>query len=366
MFEELAVEARAAVAAGTDSTIVASVELLWRKIFSPEHQVRYPRGLVWNLNYHVMRGCIEMELNAETIVYLAQREDRRSRANLAVQKMALPNEFAIDPRKIRCLGQKFYERARRLHDNLDGMYGERLPNLVATSVKLIWFAAWNGAFFFEDSIADGTMRDSAGNRKCTKPEGYMESEGWAYMLYDLLSNTTESEHVRVFREGAEYTSKSIADTLLASALYFLSLAAEAFHCGKSTEVMEWIFEASEAQELQNGLYMWDAGVEHHGDMQAGESESSLALQATIERRRLSKNALDAKNKPNRTAQKYVRMEWEKNRSSYDGNKSEFARVYVPIVANNFKNAKGDPLKITEKQMREVWLSDAPPTRKPAR
>jgi hypothetical protein len=85
-----------------------------------------------------------------------------------------------------------------------------------------------------------------------------------------------------------------------------------------------------------------------------------------ERRQSSQKALIAKYEPHRSAEKFVRDEWSLHKAAYDYNKSEFARAYVPRVKNEFVDKKGDPLTITEKQMKEVWLSDTPRTRKPAR
>jgi hypothetical protein len=98
-----------------------------------------------------------------------------------------------------------------------------------------------------------------------------------------------------------------------------------------------------------------------------EQKKNIVEQARLdERKSASKHAINTKNAPHRRAEEFVREEWSKNKAEYNNNKASFARDFVPIVANKFKNNKGDPLKITEKQMREVWLSDTPPTRKPAR
>jgi hypothetical protein len=60
------------------------------------------------------------------------------------------------------------------------------------------------------------------------------------------------------------------------------------------------------------------------------------------------------------AKNWVQGKWIEQFSEYKGNKSAFARDYVGLVANNFKFKNGDPMKITERQIREVWLKDIPP------
>lgn len=66
-----------------------------------------------------------------------------------------------------------------------------------------------------------------------------------------------------------------------------------------------------------------------------------------------------------SAKVFVRAEWVKLHDDYDGNKSAFARDYSARLSHEFKDSKGAPLKVTEKQIREVWLSDTPPASKQA-
>ena len=58
------------------------------------------------------------------------------------------------------------------------------------------------------------------------------------------------------------------------------------------------------------------------------------------------------------AKEFVRSEWKMYKNEYKNNKSEFARIYVKRVFNEYC------VTITEKQMREVWLKNTPPASKP--
>ena len=60
------------------------------------------------------------------------------------------------------------------------------------------------------------------------------------------------------------------------------------------------------------------------------------------------------------AKAWVRDEWALKKLNYKGNKSDFARTYVSLVRVQFTDNQGDPLSVTEKTIREVWLSDTPP------
>jgi hypothetical protein len=57
------------------------------------------------------------------------------------------------------------------------------------------------------------------------------------------------------------------------------------------------------------------------------------------------------------ARNFVAEEWTRHREQYAGNKSEFARIYVRRVLNEFGT------RVTEKTIREAWLSHNPGTGK---
>lgn len=84
-----------------------------------------------------------------------------------------------------------------------------------------------------------------------------------------------------------------------------------------------------------------------------------------QKKQQSKKATTKRHAASNAARMFIKGEWELHKAEYAGNKSEFVRTYISIVANRFKNANGDPLKITEKQMREVWLADTPSAGKQA-
>lgn len=73
----------------------------------------------------------------------------------------------------------------------------------------------------------------------------------------------------------------------------------------------------------------------------------------------TRNALKGHAERN-SAKAFVQAEWKIHQSAYGGNKSAFSRDYVRRVLNEMG------VKVTEKQMREVWLKDPPPASKPDR
>lgn len=76
------------------------------------------------------------------------------------------------------------------------------------------------------------------------------------------------------------------------------------------------------------------------------------------------NALK-KNQKTNEAREFTRKKWMAEKDDYHGNKSAFARDYVGIISNQFNDTKGDPLHVTQKTIRDVWLSDTPSASKQA-
>ena len=62
---------------------------------------------------------------------------------------------------------------------------------------------------------------------------------------------------------------------------------------------------------------------------------------------------DKRHKEGRKAKSFVIDEWEEHKLAYKENKSAFSRDYVKRVINEFG------VRVTEKQMREVWLQGNP-------
>lgn len=84
------------------------------------------------------------------------------------------------------------------------------------------------------------------------------------------------------------------------------------------------------------------------------------------RREQAKRGGLAKYSVARKAREFIQSEWVMHRAAYDNNKSEFARIYARLIFNEFRKANGEPLSVTVKQIRDVWLSDSQFASRPAR
>ena len=108
-----------------------------------------------------------------------------------------------------------------------------------------------------------------------------------------------------------------------------------------------------------------AAVAEYQAAAAGDfEETNLERQRrfSVERAR---NAAKARHKYTKPAMQFVQAEWSLHREAFKNNKTDFASVYVGRIRNEFKDKRGDPLKVTKKTIREVWLTDAPAASKQA-
>lgn len=83
------------------------------------------------------------------------------------------------------------------------------------------------------------------------------------------------------------------------------------------------------------------------------------------RRKQARAAAATKAKRSNEARQWTYSEWVSKKADYGNNKSDFARTYTVLVREKFLDNKNDPLRVTEKTIREVWLSDPPAASKPA-
>lgn len=106
--------------------------------------------------------------------------------------------------------------------------------------------------------------------------------------------------------------------------------------------------------------MW----ENHGWLESELEDEFEERIANFSKER-SRKAAFKKHDATNTAKAFIRTEWVKFQDQYNGNKSAFARDYSARLRHEFKDSKGFPLRVTDRQIREVWLSDTPAAGKPA-
>ena len=91
---------------------------------------------------------------------------------------------------------------------------------------------------------------------------------------------------------------------------------------------------------------------------------TLELSAKVRSAQARKGGLE-KSAEIRLAREYVVAEWLEKSNAYGNNKSAFARDYVRLIRQKYTDRNGDPLSVTEKTIREVWLKVSPVAGNPA-
>lgn len=89
---------------------------------------------------------------------------------------------------------------------------------------------------------------------------------------------------------------------------------------------------------------------------SAEQRAQLHAQVVQTTRERAKYAAEKRHSCMRLAKLFVQAEWHKNAEAYKWNKSDFARTYVALILDRFQDAKGDPMSVTEKTIRDVWLA----------
>jgi hypothetical protein len=129
-------------------------------------------------------------------------------------------------------------------------------------------------------------------------------------------------------------------------------------CAAADTAIEAALALGLAERLHNELNV-------RAELSKEQSEELKRQRLQIGRER-ARHSAKQRHEPSRQAMQYVQAEWNAHAHEYDHNKSEFARIYEKLVAQNFTTAKGDPLKVKDRTIREVWLRDCPSASKPAK
>lgn len=162
-----------------------------------------------------------------------------------------------------------------------------------------WYAIHDGALWFKFAIERGVVADNDYCRQYADPMTYARREGWAWAIYNKLSELEIEPFIR--RLGIETAAVFDIESLLECiGLHWLAQASQR----PVTEAFNLIAEAHLAFEYANGSHMWDAGME------AGR-EDSIAKADAIARKKLAQAGAEGKKRsdPKAAAKEQVRGRW---------------------------------------------------------
>jgi hypothetical protein len=172
-----------------------------------------------------------------------------------------------------CFGRKWESNFSRIKENLLEKYGEKFSELIFLANRWLVYAGENAA---------ATMRlCGAGNPEASETlkllstsSGYLEYEGMADTLFDALSVIEKPS--ALLKETNFTAMPESYDILLAMSLYWFFQAAESAksNCG---DFFDFLFEAMDAADLANGMYMWGEAEKIYSDSNSSNRNAAAEL-----------------------------------------------------------------------------------------
>lgn len=108
----------------------------------------------------------------------------------------------------------------------------------------------------------------------------------------------------------------------------------------------------EVLEAHEALWCSDRMLE----IEREEARKILNPQPVDRRAEARRRGTAARNLRLAEAQAWTREQWLNEATGYDS-KADFARIYVNLIAAKFQRANGEPLRVTDRTIREIWLAD---------
>lgn len=156
-------------------------------------------------------------------------------------KIDIPNIF----------GDKWAKTFRRKRERLLDNYGSKFASLIIFSLREYTYACHKAAAFMSEVVVLDDERYEE-TRKLTTPQGYADSEGWANTLFDSLSDVRRP--VELLQDTSFQQPICPQDVLATMAILWFFDAAH-IHDNGDDGVMDFLFEAADALNLANGIYM---------------------------------------------------------------------------------------------------------------
>lgn len=247
--------------------------------------------------------------------WLARHDSIRAKAwadaLATVEKMELASEVVLPP-EIPGLSRRANRQYAQTYVNLKDKFPGKLAELMAYAQWVKWVSLWDGAHWCRNSREQGAIPDEEFGRLLDSAVGYAAAEGWAYTVFNKLS---EFEHQAEF--GAVATKfglkkkPSDEQVLTALELHWLWLASESDPV--KDELLEWLHEAGDAKALANGLYMWEESKKACLEEIESDPQSKLASSA---RRSLAKNAAGVRHAQNQAVREQVVARYKAEKDTF--------------------------------------------------
>lgn len=162
----------------------------------------------------------------------------------------LPGQIVLTEQSVSGIGKRGELTATRLLLQYQDRYGKQFPKIVAFAARQSLYSLARGAAFISHGRVAGLLGSNAHTNMMCTPEGYGESEGVAYVLYDRLHEVDPTEAITGCRELTGIDIESFRTIVLeAAALYWFSEAAAAIGAGDHEKGLDILGEALDALSL---------------------------------------------------------------------------------------------------------------------
>lgn len=264
--------------------------------------------------------------------FLRRHEEAWRKAESAalhmVQSMSLPHSVEYS-HSFGPLGATNRKVVLRTIEGLLKKHKDELPYVLAAAVRESWFANWNGAYYMMFAQL-GTMEIGSGD---WSGELFADFEGWAFTLYNELSNAERApERAKLLADLPLTAPPDSSSILLAMAISWFNKATSEIAAGRVEQGLNWLAEAHEALVLERGDQMWNDGVAHANEV-AGQQAMISARSA------LARTAAAARHAENRAFKQDVFAWCDKNIGKFKSMDAAAEAIAGKVVSVTFRTAR---------------------------
>jgi hypothetical protein len=208
-------------------------------------------------------------------------------------------------------------------------HGDNASALVDLAVRYFEYARCSAAAFVADYHAAGEMLDNETVRSLCTPDGYADREGWAYTFYNGLSSIEQPEEILGKSPLTEFPT---TQTMLKAIALLWFFEAARRHEDGDRRALDMLFEASEAWQLSQYEYGWEAAIECDGE--------SLAMS------RLARKGAMARHKENHDLKREALEYFHEHREQFTSKDAAAEAIAGKVVPAAFRTVRN-------------WLKEAP-------
>jgi len=189
-------------------------------------------------------------------------EEVKKKAKTHALDVALSSRMTVIPDLSRDVPQVFGDRwaagIDRTKSRLSVEYGDKLVALIRYSQRYYVYACEEESTFMRlmFELEGGVTNDL--QKQLITPDGYADSEGWAYTLYNTLAELNKPPELLSNLGFVDFPNwRHCLDAM--AVCWFFDAALR--YKESQVEAFDLLFEVSDAMVLSNGQYMWEASEE---------------------------------------------------------------------------------------------------------